>query len=86
LHSPEDGIDDYGRDDDPKEPSLQKKEQEANQFAAELLMPEEEIDRLFESKKIDTVSGFANYFGVSKYAMEIRLQKLRYIFTPSYAL
>ena len=59
-----------------------KIEREANQFAAELLMPEDEIRRAweelpedwFDKKPLDTISG---KLGVSEAALLIRLKQLK---------
>lgn len=54
--------------------SHDEREQEANEFAAELLMPEEEIRKLY--KAIDDHKILAEIFGVSYQAMYIRLKRL----------
>lgn len=50
-------------------------EQEANEFAVELLMPEEEVRKL--NKFIDDYKMLAEIFGVSYQAMYFRLKRLR---------
>lgn len=53
---------------------IDRKEREANHFAASLLMPKDEILRLVGlGFKVDSM---ANYFNVSSLAMEYRLQNL----------
>lgn len=57
---------------------------EANQFAAELLMPKENIDRFMSKQKItnfdeDSIEGLAKFLKVSLQALSIRLAKLRYV-------
>lgn len=63
----------------PDEPSLTnvdlQKEREANNFAAELLMPEDKV-RDFWALTHD-IADVANAFQVSKSAMAIRLERLR---------
>lgn len=58
--------------------ATQEKEIAANQFAAELLMPTEEVaKKLEESKDEDpqqTTARLAEYFGVSDMAMKIRIE------------
>ena len=56
-------------------------EREANNFAAELLMPKDEIIRLFDEFYYD-IYKFANFMEVSYQAMEIRLKNLGLI--PNY--
>jgi Zn-dependent peptidase ImmA (M78 family) len=48
-------------------------EREANQFAAELLMPEEEFIKQAETKNID---GLSDYFGTSLEAIGFRALNL----------
>lgn len=57
---------------------------EANQFAAELLMPKENIDRFMAKQKItifdeDSIEKLAEFLKVSIQALSIRLAKLRYV-------
>lgn len=47
----------------------------ANKFAAELLMPEEEVKRLWEQNQPSYI--MAHYFGVSDDAVKYRLKNLR---------
>ncbi|SHN54404.1 ImmA/IrrE family metallo-endopeptidase [Desulfovibrio litoralis] len=51
-------------------------EVQANNFAAELLMPEEIVKFAIRVYGINTVEELAKYFDVSKIAMQIRLEKL----------
>lgn len=53
-----------------------QEEQEANQFAAELLMPETEVKVEYEKLMFPTVEALAKKFGVSKQAMQYRLKNL----------
>lgn len=58
-----------------------KQEIEANNFASELLMPEEEILKYFKYKKIDffdgfSIKGLAKAFNVSEQAMAIKIGQL----------
>jgi len=53
-------------------------EVEANKFAAELLMPEEDVHALILVKKICRVAELASKFNVSKLAMKYRVEKLGY--------
>ena len=60
------------------------KEVEANQFAAALLMPREQVEDLWSEYEFmwdafDSLRGIADEFGVSEAAMRIRLQHLRLI-------
>lgn len=50
------------------------KEQDANRFAAELLMPKEEFEKIY--RKYGVISQVASYFGVSYEAASIRAYKL----------
>jgi Zn-dependent peptidase ImmA (M78 family) len=57
---------------------------EANQFAAELLMPKENIDRFMAKQKItnfdeDSIEELAKFLKVSLQALSIRLAKLSYV-------
>jgi Zn-dependent peptidase ImmA (M78 family) len=57
---------------------------EANQFAAELLMPKGNIDRFMAKNKItifdeDSIERLAEFLKVSIQALSIRLAKLRYV-------
>lgn len=59
-------------------------EVEANLFAAELLMPRFEVERLIQRNEVEffkdeMVEAFAKYFGVSVQAMMVRLSNLGYI-------
>jgi Zn-dependent peptidase ImmA (M78 family) len=49
-------------------------EQEANRFAAELLMPSEQV--IYRVKKAGSAARAAHYFGVSEEAMQYRLDSL----------
>jgi hypothetical protein len=51
----------------------------ANNFAAQLLIPATYLKVLVESKRITDLRELAESFGVSELAMDIRLQKLKYI-------
>lgn len=55
------------------------KEVAANKFAAELLMPKEEVNRLIKDDKITDLSKLAQRFNVSEVAMKFRLQNLGWI-------
>lgn len=57
-----------------------KKEREANEFAAELLMPESIVMREINSDRfdVDNIEGLAKNFEVSIQAMSIRLATLGY--------
>lgn len=55
---------------------LDYREIEANQFAAELLMPEDAIRQLVSSEGINSTLRLANIFNVSEAAMYWRLKKL----------
>lgn len=64
-------------------------EVEANQFAAELLMPRFEIEKLVDEREIwlfddVVIKLLAEHFGVSAQAMTIRLKSLGYI--PDWAM
>ncbi|MBV6795687.1 ImmA/IrrE family metallo-endopeptidase [Xanthomonas euvesicatoria] len=52
-------------------------EREADRFAAQLLMPEDEVRKLIASG-VTTLSGLATNFGVSALAMKYRVQNLGY--------
>jgi Zn-dependent peptidase ImmA (M78 family) len=52
-----------------------QKEREANNFAAELLMPEDKVRELW--KLTQSISACANAFQVSKIAMAVRLERLK---------
>lgn len=52
-------------------------EAEANQFAAELLMPEEEFKRYLDEVS-SKVEDLAEYFGVSALAVRVRAKRLGY--------
>lgn len=52
---------------------------EANQFAAELLMPDFALKILIEKKNVTSLKSLATAFNVSEHAMYIRLKKLGYI-------
>lgn len=54
-------------------------EREANQFAAELLMPEEAVRQLVRIDRIHDLSTLAQRFNVSEAAMHYRLKNLRII-------
>jgi Zn-dependent peptidase ImmA (M78 family) len=54
-------------------------EVEANKFAAEILMPSEVIDWVFNNGNLNTVSELAQRFHVSEIAMSIRLKTLGYL-------
>lgn len=54
-------------------------EVEANQFAAELLMPASLVIAAFRVEAIPTLAAMASSFGVSEEAMKNRLKKLRLI-------
>ncbi len=54
-------------------------EQEANAFAAELIMPEIAIDFCIREQGIRTIDGLADKFGVSQIAMEYRLKNLSWL-------
>lgn len=55
------------------------KEVHANQFAAELLIPEEAVKYCLEDGIANTVAGLARAFAVSEVAMSIRLKNLGYL-------
>lgn len=62
------------RDGSARDPSYRMREKRANEFAAELLMPEEQfVDQWIALEDIEDV---ANYFGVSKPAALIRATNL----------
>ena len=69
LH-PGDNIIDYRMNN-----NHSQKEAEANEFAARILMPENEINKI--RKQITSVAELAKYFGVSMQAMLLRLKKLQ---------
>jgi len=52
-------------------------EKEADRFAAKLLMPEKNINRLFDSG-MTSIQDLASHFGVSSLAMQYRVQELGY--------
>lgn len=55
----------------------QQKEREANNFAAELIMPEDKVREAFDITNAEmSVEYYANMFGVSVSAMAIRLERL----------
>lgn len=54
-------------------------ESEANQFAAELLMPADYVEALIKQKGITSLSRLISLFQVSGAAMEIRLKTLGYV-------
>lgn len=56
---------------------ISPEERAANQFAAELLMPESEMRAEHEKLMFPTVEALAKKFGVSKQAMQYRLKNLR---------
>ncbi|MBI9113263.1 ImmA/IrrE family metallo-endopeptidase [Maridesulfovibrio ferrireducens] len=58
--------------------SYSYKEQQANEFAAALIMPHEAITRLL-TEGITSFSELSERFGVSPRAMEIRLERLGYL-------
>lgn len=58
--------------------SINPIEQEANSFAAELLMPQPEIKNMVQ-QGISTIKDLAMNFGVSTAAMHYRLSKLGYL-------
>jgi len=57
------------------EGTTDRKEMEANKFAAELLMPECDFIRVWSERDGNAVR-VANYFGVSKPAAEFRAKNL----------
>lgn len=72
----EDEIIDYTRHGDKEITSI---ERNADKFAAELLMPERDIDKKFSAENpIRNVIDFADYYGVSEQAMEIKLYNIGY--------
>lgn len=72
------GHQDSPRDDpDNYRTSVQSpQERAANQFAAELLMPAEELRKLVQSGQVRSIDELAGFFGVSKVAMGYRLANL----------
>lgn len=56
-----------------------RREVAANQFAAELLMPELAVNILVKQRKIERVEELARIFGVSINAMRYRLKNLGFI-------
>lgn len=72
LHN--DGTSHTSKRDTSSSLGLDEKEIEANTFAANLLMPQDEVLRLAGNKY--TLDSMASYFGVSSLAMEYRLNKL----------
>jgi Zn-dependent peptidase ImmA (M78 family) len=66
---------DYRKDMDT--PETDPKEREANEFAAELLMPEDEFREKFgNNKDIAKLAEVARYFSTSYFATEIRAKEL----------
>lgn len=55
---------------------ISPEEREANQFAADLLMPEKEVKAEHEKLMFPTVEALARKFDVSKQAMQYRLRSL----------
>lgn len=53
-----------------------QEEEEANFFAANLLMPDEMIERVYFSLEIPSLSKMANIFEVSMAAMKIKLENM----------
>ena len=53
-----------------------RREKEADIFAAELLMPKKLVEKEYESLPFPTASFLANVFGVSKLAMQYRLNEM----------
>lgn len=51
-------------------------EAEANEFAAQLIMPEDAVRTLIERDRLTTVSGLADAFSVSEAAMYYRLKNM----------
>jgi len=51
-------------------------ETEANQFAASLLMPEDLVIKAYQTFRGNDPGALADFFGVSRAAMEIRLEEL----------
>ncbi|CAJ1811129.1 hypothetical protein OPFLODJI_01649 [Aeromonas hydrophila] len=51
-------------------------ESEANEFAAQLIMPEDAVRTLIERDRITTVAGLADAFSVSEAAMYYRLKNM----------
>lgn len=68
-----DGNKEYSRD------NYDIQEYEANNYAAELLMPKEKIDFLINQKGITTIEELADILIVSYTAMRIRLKNLGWI-------
>jgi Zn-dependent peptidase ImmA (M78 family) len=56
-----------------------RKEVDANRFAAEILMPEEAVNQLIRSDGISDLSKLAREFHVSEAAMKYRLKNLGWI-------
>ncbi|CAN7366534.1 ImmA/IrrE family metallo-endopeptidase [Acidovorax sp. LjRoot117] len=56
------------------------KEREANQFAAELLMPEGAVKQVVQSGRFNTLDELATLFDVSKVAMSYRMNNLGFGF------
>ena len=75
LHN--DGTNHVSKRDTSSALGIDEKEIEANTFAANLLMPQNEILRLIGNKY--TLDSMASYFGVSSLAMEYRLNKLEMV-------
>jgi Zn-dependent peptidase ImmA (M78 family) len=57
-----------------------KGETEADQFAAELLMPEKRLMEAYENEIFPTARKLAEIFGVSKAAMMFRLDRLNLVY------
>ena len=54
-------------------------ESEANEIAAELLMPKDLIERYIKYNPNSTIENISDSFYVSTAAMSVRLKKLKYI-------
>ncbi len=61
------------------DPVERRKEWEANEFAAALLMPRHTIDLVLSRMEQPTVEKLAEVFNVSEQAMRIRLQRLGFL-------
>ncbi|MGE0539174.1 MAG: ImmA/IrrE family metallo-endopeptidase [Dehalococcoidia bacterium] len=88
LHSDDDmHVDEYvpiGFRNDVSSMAINEREVEANQFAAELLMPADTISREFQSipedvQIEDIIDRLSQRYGVSSEAMTIRLSRLKLI-------
>ena len=55
------------------------KERDANQFAAEILMPKIAVDYCIEKQNVKTISSLAEIFQVSTTAMRFRLKNLGWL-------